>query len=622
MRLITVYFILAFGLLNAQTDTLSQLDVFAKNQRTPPKPYSVLKLDSSIANFEIDNISTLLKKETSLFIKEYGNGMLSTLSIRGTNANHTKLYWNGIPINSPTLGQTDLNTIPTLFVNSISLHQGAGSIVDGSGGIGGSVQLNNKPNWEKPNSLYLSKRLGSFGLDKTAFKFQTGGKHIQVQTGAYHFQNNNNYTYTDLSSPDREKVKLKNAYITQYGGFGNAYFKKGTFNASIKANYSNSYREIPAVIGAVSKAWQKDINQRILAEVNKTFKNNFIQVRSAYIDNNMTYNDSLSGINSATLSTTIANNIFYKHQFSDSISFEVQSNNYNYKAISSGYGSTKYQNRNQLMGLFEHQTRFFYYTLSGQVLKIDSIISPLMYSGGIEKTIRNYKFKANVAHTYNYPTLNDLYWNPGGNPNLKPEEGINSDFSIEKLLNKKKTGFNLTAFYANTNNLIQWLPQTNGIWTPNNIKKVERKGIETSFFTSININPFKVYVKAFYTYVEAVTIDSKVSNDGTIGKQQIYIPKHKVTGRASIQFKKTEITYTQQFVSKVYIDATNTTYLPWYAPADLILTQHFGSEQSISQISFTVNNIFNEEYQIVANRPMPMRYISIQLTVNISGNEK
>lgn len=622
MRFLPIFCIFTYGIFNAQTDTLLQVDVFAKNQRIPPKPYSVLKLDSSIANFETENISTLLNKETSLYIKEYGNGMLSTLSIRGANANHTKLFWNGIPINSPTLGQTDLNLIPTIFVNSISLHQGAGSIVDGSGGIGGSIQLNNKANWTKPTNLYFSKKLGSFGMDKTAFKFQTGKKHIQNQTGAYHHQSNNNYIYTDLSSPQREKVKLKNAYIFQFGGFNNTYFRKGSFNASIKTNYSKSYREIPAVIGAISKAWQKDINKRIIGEVNKTFKNEFIQFRSGYIDNEMIYNDSISSLFSTTLTSILANNIFYKHQFSDSISFEIQSNNYNYKATSSGYNSTKYQARNQLMGLFEHQTRFFYYTLSWQILKIDSIISPLMYSGGIEKNINNYKVKANMARTYNYPTLNDLYWIPGGNPDLKPEDGINSDFSIEKLFNRKKTGFNITAFYANTNNLIQWLPQSNGIWTPNNIKKVVRKGFETSLYTSINLKSIKLFVKAFYTYVNAITIDSKLSNDETIGKQQIYIPKHKITGQASLQFGKTELIYNQQFVSKVYIDATNTTYLPWYAPVDLILTQHFSHQKSISQLSIVVNNIFNEEYQVVANRPMPMRYFSIHLTINVSGNEK
>lgn len=31
-------------------------------------------------------------------------------------------------------------------------------------------------------------------------------------------------------------------------------------------------------------------------------------------------------------------------------------------------------------------------------------------------------FKASIARNYRYPTLNDLYFKPGGNPDLRPRK--------------------------------------------------------------------------------------------------------------------------------------------------------------------------------------------------------
>jgi len=621
VRALLVFFILysSFFKFNAQIDTLKPVNVVFKKERTPPKPYTTINLDSSLNKFDSENLSDLLNKETSLYIKEYGSGMLSTLSIRGANSGHTKLYWNGIPINSPTLGQTDLNIIPVSVVNDVTIHQGAGSIVDGTGGIGGSLQLNNQADWDTPNKFHFYKKLGSFGLDKSGARLQLSSKNIQNQTGVFHNETNNNYLYTDLSNPDKSKKELENAFVFLYGGFTNTYFKKGTFNASVKANYTNSFRELPAVIGAISTAIQKDENKRIVSEVNKYFKKDFIQFRSGFILDKLEYSDTTSGIQSEVVTSTFANNLFFKHKFTDSVSFEVQSNNYNYLAISTGFAEDKNQLRNQVLGLFQHQTKFIYYTLSAQILKIDSIYSPFMYSVGIEKGIKDFALKASYAKTFNYPTLNDLFWNPGGNINLKPEEGLNSDLSIQ--LKKEKLRILLTGFYANTNNLIQWIPQENGIWSPINIKNVIRKGVELSAQSIHQFKRVKIKLNTNYTFVDAITSSSSITNDETIGKQQIYIPKHKIVGKVSFMKNNFEISYNQQYTSKVYIDATNTTYLPWYSPADIEISYKFSHQNANSKLTIGAYNIYNEEYQIVANRPMPLRHFAIRIVINLNGNE-
>ena len=38
--------------------------------------------------------------------------------------------------------------------------------------------------------------------------------------------------------------------------------------------------------------------------------------------------------------------------------------------------------------------------------------------------------KGNVAYNYRFPSMNDLYWRPGGNPDVKPEDGYSYDASV------------------------------------------------------------------------------------------------------------------------------------------------------------------------------------------------
>ena len=127
----------------AQEDTLKQ--VVVTTTIIPAPAYKVIKVEN-IESHATDNLAYLLSKQTPIYIKSSGPGGLSTISIRGAGASHTQLYWNGISINSPTLGQLDLATLPVAFIDHAEIHLGASSVVDGSGGLGGAIQLNTSAN--------------------------------------------------------------------------------------------------------------------------------------------------------------------------------------------------------------------------------------------------------------------------------------------------------------------------------------------------------------------------------------------------------------------------------------------------------------------------------------------
>ena len=120
---------------------------FSKTQNITILSDSTIKRNQSF-------LTSLLNYNSLIYFKENGLGGASSPSFRGTTASQTAVVWNGININSQLLGQTDFNTINSLGFNSITVKPGGGSVLYGSGAIGGSIHLN--------TDLYYYKKLESF----------------------------------------------------------------------------------------------------------------------------------------------------------------------------------------------------------------------------------------------------------------------------------------------------------------------------------------------------------------------------------------------------------------------------------------------------------------------------
>jgi len=133
----------------------SQLKNFSSSQ-------SVQNLNDSIISKNQSSLTSLLNYNTVIYFKENGLGMVSSPSFRGTTAQQTAVVWNGININSQLLGQTDFNTVSTRGYNSIAVKAGGGSVVYGSGAIGGTIHLNNDLKFKKTFKNTVEVYYGAF----------------------------------------------------------------------------------------------------------------------------------------------------------------------------------------------------------------------------------------------------------------------------------------------------------------------------------------------------------------------------------------------------------------------------------------------------------------------------
>src|SRR5699024_4701798 len=224
------------------------------------------QVSDSVIKKNNPRLTSLLQYNSPVFFKENGLGMASSPSFRGTTASQTAVLWNGININSNFLGQTDFNTINTNGYDDISLRAGGGSLVYGSGAIGGTIHLNTTPEFKEifDNDLYLN--YGSFNTYDMRYKLKLASEKISFQFNLAHNSSDNNYKY-QLRKGKNTNGEYRNwAINTAFGLKLNPKNHLYFYNEIYAGN-----RNFPVYYLTETPTKYKDFNTRSLLEWNSKF---------------------------------------------------------------------------------------------------------------------------------------------------------------------------------------------------------------------------------------------------------------------------------------------------------------------------------------------------------------
>lgn len=160
------------------------------------------------------NIHDVLKQNSSIYFKEYGNGMLTTIAFRGTSASQTSVLWNNFNINSFTLGQTDFSLIPVHAISEISIIPGSGSSMGGNGAFGGTVLLENPLLFHLGNMLSVGQQIASFGQLNSNISANGSNGKWAYNTKIYWGKAENDFEI--LQSGENRKIQaLKDGVLTK-----------------------------------------------------------------------------------------------------------------------------------------------------------------------------------------------------------------------------------------------------------------------------------------------------------------------------------------------------------------------------------------------------------------------
>ncbi len=604
-----------------QKDTsysLMEVPVISCKQKTVQPSKKSASVDSSIlAKYETASVAEVLTSESAIHIKTYSRGGISTTSMRGGNANHTAVLWNGLNIQNAMLGQPDLSILPAVLFNNVSLEYGGGSALWGSGAIGGSIHLNNDLSFNKGITTNLSATIGSFDTKSFGASAALSYKKIASVTKIYYQTSQNNYSYkTDVGVNEGIK-KLEHANYYSRGFMQELTFESGK-NQKLNARvwYNSTFRNLPA-IASINKQHQEDDNLKFTGDWNYTKRRLTSIIRLGLFNDHLNYSDSLSQIYSKSKINTIiteSDNIFTinNHVFN----FGINNTHYQSNLHSASVGNdTIYNHTLNKLGIFgAYKINLFKNKVSYNIMVRKEFTSqtkvPLTGNSGILYNANRYvTLKVNANKSFRMPTLNDLYWSSGGNINLKPEESYEADGGIEFKVQKQKTSLSVEGTYFNrhTTNWIIWLPSANGNFSPKNIAEVYSRGTETK--TEIKFAGKNVKLKLIMntTYVLSTNQKATSENDNSVGRQIIYSPRYGGQATAVLTYKTISFMINQTHTGYRFTSTDNTSWLNPYYLLNL-KCEYIKTLGSIKLKMFgSINNVLNKSYTVVSGRPMPLR---------------
>ncbi len=591
--------------------------------------YNSTTIDSSLLNINSHKmLSEILSENTSIYIKSYGPGGAATPSFRGTGSGHTAITWNGININNSMLGQSDLSLIPAGFADDIIINYGAASISQGSGGIGGSINLENKVNWNRALTVSLSAGAGSFGHYTGEGKICAGNANFQSVTRLFYNIAENDFPYLNsVSGTEPVWETRKNSQVRQNGFEQELYYRNAGNILSGRIWYQSADRNLPgSILVQANNSGEKQFDEslRTMLEFtgNKGAVNYF--AKGAWVYDRLDYTNPLASVDSKNISETgvIRAGAGLNAGKSTKIEFLldeelniVRSNNY--ETRESRNTTTLTASANSSLS-----RKLNLSILLRQMITKNQLLIP-DFSGALKYRIfegKDYFLKANISRNSKIPTMNDLYWKPGGNSDLKNEYAFMYElfFEMSHRFNPYFTIDYDIAFFSNRiKDMIQWLPGEFSYWSPSNIRMVNTGGVETSARLSFSSGKLSSSLRISYSYTNAENV-SELASDLSSGKQLIYIPENQANALLLLKYGSVYSSWSSGFEGKRYTSVDNSKFLPSYLLSNLTAGSVLSVGQSTFDLSLSVNNIFNIEYQSVAYYPMPGRSFLLKLKLHLT----
>lgn len=577
----------------------------------------VLGLDSlDRMGFVQGQLADLLGGISPVAIKQYGPAGIGTSSVRGGNAAQTQVLWNGFPINNPMLAQTDLSLIPLPLLDEISLHYGNGSALWGSGAIGGTIAMANKARFDPGITATSMLSWGCFAQQQQAIRTNIQTRKSVTQIRALRQSAANNFSYTDLFGESRT---LENARTRQEGMVLGQFLRLGKHRVAAHAWWQEANREVPPTrVQQQSVAEQADAAWRLALDYKYLANRWTLNLRGARFRDRLQYRDSLLGLATDSRAITYWAEALAEyhpnahHQLESGWQWHIQN------GTSGSYRRDAHRRQVSWIGRYQWQpNNNWLVSLRLRQSWADGQPLPVIPYLGVQSRMSSWlTLRANLHRSYRLPGLDDLFWEPGGNPALQPEAGWGQELGLQAslMLGQVPMTYQLTGFSRQIDHWIQWVPG-NAYWSPRNIKKVWSRGLEQELSVSLNEGPLQADLRLFYHLIRS-------TDESDAGQQLIYVPVHQGGGQLTLKKDLWTLQYAHRSSSRSFTVSDHSEYLDGWQRGDLHLSYDWSLGAWAGRLQFSVQNIWNTHYELVVNRPLPGRHIMGHLVFRWSQRPK
>lgn len=586
-----------------------------------------------LALYPNKSLNDLLQNESNVSIKSFGVNGAATLNIRGSSAAQNSILWNGVPINNPAIGATDISIIPISLFEQIDLAIGSNSSIYGSGSVGGVVLLQQfQPTFTPQYQLQVRAGAGSFGQYHGGGNFAYENKRWSFAWNSNVQSAENNFQY---QTPQGTTQRMTNAQNSSWATIGQvAYNLSKTTNEkhylSAQIWLQENKRALPPALFETHSDKQQE-DESLRSQINWVLqrKNSEWNYKLAFSTDQMRYND-------PSLNT---HNRYQTQQY-------YQEFNWNIQQL---FPKAKHNKHSLLVSIPVLHQQMHYsqgkptqtrpaihvnYALQNKYIQASAGLRKewnqqhnIPWIPSVQAVIPllqmpvHVALKASVQKAYRVPTLNELYYFPGGNDQLKPENGWNKEAGY--ALQWKTSGLSIEQhtyyFDRKINDWIYWLG--GAIWTPHNLAKVHSRGLDMGLQVQCkwrNTQSLKLHTN--YTYTLATTEASYMPNDKSIGKQIPYTPKYLIQNTLSYQYLGWTGIVNVMYTGYRYTTTDESQYLAPYTLTNLRLGYSYQKGKHRWQALLGIENLWNSRYQVVNARPMPGR--GFQFTLIYTQNKQ
>ena len=547
----------------------------------------------------------VLQQAAGAVVDTYGTpGSVNSIHLRGSSAGQVVVLLDGIRLNNPLNGQSDLSALPISIedIDRIEIVRGPSSALYGADAVGGVVNIITK----KPASTVsrISGAAGSNGYDNLQLS-------TSLRKGAGYF--------SVTGSRETSDGYRLNGDLDQWIVNGRAgYDVSKVTSIDLTANYISKENGVPGSIQFPSPfARQQDRGLVLGASFRTRFSKTLdLKISGSRSEDQLRYQDPFPFFGPPPIDSL--------HKSTSKVG-EAQ---VNWLAGSWSLFTLGYEQRKDSLSSTDagdHETTNDAWYLQDEMSLGDSLIVVI---GGREdkhsvygdqfspRTSARYIvagsgtiIRASYGKSFRAPTFGDLYWNDSftvGNPNLKPESSKEYEAGIEQPLGLGNR-IKLTGFHRKVTDLINYNANVFP-GTFENIGKVDIKGVEAEAAVKVSAT---MSVGANYAYLKAV---DQVSGD------KIYsplYPKNQAKGYIDVALDTNVHFYTDARMVEYYVQQGEPLWR--YTVVDAKIAQKFGRRTDAKgEIYFAMNNVFDrkyDSYRFFGNYPAAPREIRGGITI-------
>lgn len=576
----------------------------------------IMEIDSNRIG-PVQGIQTVMVERTHSFVRNYGPGRLATISRKGASPQQTAIVYKGFNMQNPTLGLTDLSLFSGFLFDQLSTGTYSGALM-GSGVMNNAVQLSSS----------------AADLDQVGYAGSYGGLDHWFQGLAFQRNKPGNRTilkgYFDGARNDLQYAgiggnvkRLPHAAHRQAGFLAEHHMElKNGHSLQLFGTHVFARREIPPTrFQSASEAVQDDQAGRYGTVYQHKNENRILSARAIWMTDRVDYRDPRIGLASRNRAQTVQaiGQYFKKWDLYSHSLLQVE------WTFQQGNSNT-YENRpqrNQAAAVLAFKRLF------PGLKSALSVASRLQWNefggfsilpfGEIRTSVTDhFQCFFQVQRTFRIPALDDLFWIPGGNPDLEDESGWHQEFGVS--LNARSGGWdhrlNASGFHRAVRNWILWIPVISQTWSPRNIAQVSSRGLETTYTGQYQQGDVRISALLIYTFQKVTESSDDPLLAGREGNTLIYMPDHQFKINAWFNYRDFGIGLHHRLTSQVFSDPANEQTIPAYSLANVSFQYGMKYNKTDLTARVSIDNIFDRDYEVVANHPMPGRLFYFSIIAN------